>query len=285
LGKKYYTIETELQGLFTTAGDEALNHADRTLRKNYGKKLLEFFYPLPPQKQTFRCFEGLTDIGYSAYCAQWLSYSRHRPFLRFLSSLASFLEFKILKEIDPFKRGNAPYMDPAWKYLCGFDENAAIDIIGEPIENDEPPSISNQYKIDLEEEKINRLRNESDAVMDMLKIETELSDEMPQASDERLPSALLIPAGKAHKTMADFIAGLDEAALNCLELLLQGKGSELETLARAHNAMAELLIDEINAQFLQQEGDLLIEQSLDEGPIIQEEYRDEVLWAITFRNA
>jgi hypothetical protein len=49
--------------------------------------------------------------------------------------------------------------------------------------------------------------------------------------------------------------------------------------------MAEFIIYEINAQFLLMEGDLLIEQSLDGTPQIQEEYKDEVLWALTFRNA
>jgi hypothetical protein len=48
--------------------------------------------------------------------------------------------------------------------------------------------------------------------------------------------------------------------------------------------MAELIIDKINEQFLLEYDDLLINNQLDEEPVIQEEYRDEVLWAITFQS-
>jgi hypothetical protein len=51
---------------------------------------------------------------------------------------------------------------------------------------------------------------------------------------------------------------------------------ELENLARKNNTMPELLIDRINSAFLEETGDLLIE-IVDEKPIIQSEYRQELL--------
>jgi hypothetical protein len=299
MGKKYANPETNLNKLLASPVEAALNSADRLLRKKYGKKLLEFFYPVPPEKHTFSCFDGLSDVAYSAYTAEWISFSRHKPFLKFLSSLAAYLEYHSIKKYHPDKRAHAPYLDPVWKYLCGLDENAPVELWGDPLDesmeeslgspNEDGPSSSvpRGRGMELETHKIRRLREESDAVMEMLKIESIPEFEDKTEHQNLLPSidsTIGNTMGSTRQGFTDWAAGLDETALGCLELLSQGKGAELEAFARQRNTMAEIIIDEINAQFLGMEGDLLIEHGLDGEPIIQEEYKDEVLWAITFRN-
>ncbi|MDR0313168.1 MAG: TerB N-terminal domain-containing protein [Treponema sp.] len=290
----YKSYESNLSRLLFSAGDEAMNNLDRALRKYYGKKLLEFFCPLPPLKETFTAFVSISDLGYSAYTAEWLSYSRHKPFAKFLDSLAAYLEYRIIKTVDPDNRNSAPFFDPVWKYLCGFDEAPPPEL-----EDLVMPKTANNIIDDswlhLEEDKINRLREESDAVMEMLKIinlDYKFEDEdhfeattQPMASPTIPDLARQTIADKTHPDLAQFIAGLDLLSRSCLELLSQDKGQELETFARENNTMAELMIDSINEQFLSEYGDLLIENDLDQEPQIGEEYRDEVLWALTFQNA
>ena len=303
LGKQNPDSETGAGRLLAAAGDEALNSIDGFLRKKYGKKLLEFFYPIPPVKHTFSCFEGLSDLGYSAYTAEWVSFSRHRPFLKFLTSLGSYLEYDILKKNDPGMRGYAPYLDPLWKYLSGLGKNIPAELAGINAGEDEQDTIDlfdNQgcrtslMSINLEAEKISRLRDESDAVMEMLKVEKDISQnsawQAPAGIDTEVCDSVIYDGsqnrgGSVNQAMMDFVESLGLNAQDCLDLLSQGKGKELETFARNRNSMAEQLIYEINEQFLRLRGDILIDQSLDEGPVIQEEYRDEVLWAITFRSA
>ena len=285
LGKKVHRLHQDLGALLVADMEEALNRADRTLRKNYGKKLLEFFYPLPSVKKTFRCFDGLPDSGYTAYTVQWYSYSSHKPFLRFLSSLVSFIEYRLLKNAGNEKAGNALLL-PQWKNLCGFEEST--------------PELPEQYRFNLETDKIQRLREESDAVMEMLKVEKDLQDlnepdnreaviSRPDPIKSREPLSIETQLASSAKntgkrqSTADFIAALDGISLGCLDLLALDKSGELEDYARNNDTMAEFIIDEINQKFLREYGDLLI-NSLDEKPVIQEEYKDEVLWALTFRN-
>jgi hypothetical protein len=290
--------KSNLSQLLFNAGDEALNNLDRALRKYYGKKLLEFFYPLPPLKQNFSAFafinqktaSGFPDLGYSAYTAEWLSYSHHKPFTRFLDSLSAFLEYHVIKTVDPENRNSAPFLDPVWKYLCGFDETPPPELEDLVLPKTEDHAADDSWQ-QLEEDKIKRLREESDAVMEMLKIinldyKFEDRGHFEAAARPAVP-AIASPTieEKAQPAMAQFVAGLDALYRNCLELLSQGKGQELESFARENNTMAELLIDRINEQFLSEYGDLLIENDLDQGPQIGKEYRDEVLWALTFQNA
>ncbi|MCL2478911.1 MAG: TerB N-terminal domain-containing protein, partial [Treponema sp.] len=256
-----------------TGMEDALNSADTNMRKTYGKKLLEFFCPLPSAERIFNCFDGLPDLGNSSYTAQWLSYSGHKPFRKFISSLSSFVEYRTLKKMGCRVRA-VRQPEPIWKKLCGFAED--------------PPDVRKQFSMDFEPQKLDRLREESDAVMEMLRVEDDSREnEIRKNNDkiaEKISAETKAPDRRKSTDIAAFVNSLDKTARGCLDLLSQDKGSELENFARAGNGMAESIVDEINMRFLRECGDLLIANSLDGHPVIQEEYRDEVIWALTFQN-
>jgi hypothetical protein len=269
-----------------------LNTIDKFLRQSYGKKLLEFFYPLPPRKESIAAFEGLGGLGHSSYAAERLSFAAHRPFLSFLASLASFLEYRLLKEKGLNPPGNPPHLDPLWKYLAGLDDSDG------PI-----PEELGLPQVELEREKISRLREESDAVRELLRVERE-DENLPPAASPLAPfpsprstsgSTLLTPPATScfspstlrppPSPFSSFLESLSETERIALELIAGGGGrKELEELARKTGTMTELILDGINGRFMEDRGDLLLEISLDEEPRIQAEYRDEVLWALTFQN-
>ncbi|MDR1862913.1 MAG: TerB N-terminal domain-containing protein, partial [Treponema sp.] len=172
----------------------ALNRIDRFLRQAYGKKLLEFFYPLPPREESITAFEGLAGLGHSAYTAQWLSFSSHKPFLSFLSSLASFLEYRIKKEAGFDRPRNPPHLDPLWKYLSGLADTPI------PAELGLPP-------VELEKEKITRLREESDAVRTLLLIDQDPGQSPPSL----LPPLFPLPSSPSSpSSLSSFLAELTE---------------------------------------------------------------------------
>jgi hypothetical protein len=248
-----------------------LNTIDRFLRQGYGKKLLEFFYPLPPRKETIAAFEGLAGLGHSAYTAEWLSFSAHGPFLSFLSSIASMLEYRLLKEHGFDRPGNPPRLAPLWKYLAGLDDP------GDPV-----PEELGLPQVELEKGKISRLREESDAVRELLRIDQE-EENLPPFSPS-LPSVPLLstPHSSLSTPLSSFLGELSETERAALELIAHGGGrKDLDALAREKRTMTELILDGINGRFMEDRGDLLLEISPGEAPRIQAEYRDEVLWALT----
>jgi hypothetical protein len=81
--------------------------------------------------------------------------------------------------------------------------------------------------------------------------------------------------------MAAFVAGLDPVKAAALRLIASGEGREaLDALAREHGAMTELIIDDVNEQFLDAFGDLLVETTGD-APRIAGEYEAAVRLVFT----
>jgi hypothetical protein len=129
--------------------------------------------------------------------------------------------------------------------------------------------------VTLREGWLENLRADSNVVRDLLKIEDE--------SERKEPQKLSAPHVQAPKTPGKttfngFIKGLGETEREVLKHIAENPPSltaELETLARRNHAMPELIIDKINAAFLEQFGDLLID-TVDEQPAIQPEYKNEL---------
>ena len=227
--------------------EEYLNKSDMLLRKNYGKKLLEIFYPVPFARETFACFNGLSGMGYSSYTAEWPSFSSHKPLIKMLSSLSSVIEF--------------------------YNRLLLLDIPDRK----------------LEAVKLSRLREESNEVMEMLKTD-KYEEDFESGADfshkgGMYPLRYTNESIKTHFSMQEFIESLDGTSLGCLDFISRGMNNEADAFARGNKTMIEFIIDEINRQFLGEKGDLLIENNPDEKFQIREEYRDEVIWALTFRNA
>jgi hypothetical protein len=273
------------------AVSEALNNIDRRLRRDYGKKLLEFFYPVLPRETGVTAFDGLGEIGHSGYTARWVSFSGHKAFTSFLSSLTGWLEYRLRRDTNFDHSGSPPPLDPLWKFFAGLSGP-----------KDEMPEELERRPVELAPERISRLREESEAVMEMLK--TESTEDGNAAASFEPPPANPVEAGaflsrngpkaagsERRGLYREFAASLDGAEYEVLEMAAAGKtAGEIERFAGEQGTMADLVFDSINEKFLEICGDLLIDaggnagDSLDKKPVIQAEYRDEVLWALTFRN-
>ncbi|MCL2831650.1 MAG: hypothetical protein FWD78_00635 [Treponema sp.] len=267
-------------GPLLTGMDEALAKADTALRTQYGKKLLEFFCPLPMTKNEFNCFEGIPGLGQSSYTAEWPAYSRHEPLIKFITNLAGFLQCNILESAG-IKVRSRVQPGPVWKKLFGREKMNAQNETRQ----------KTRYYGGLQMQKIRELREDSDAVLEMLKVENDYSENDYTKNDYyksdfagKLTFAVNDTGTKKKTTdIAEFTAGLEKTERDFLDLLSQDRSGGLEEFARSRNTMADFLIDEINSRFMIEYGDLLVETGPDGNPAIQEEYKEEVIWALTFQ--
>jgi hypothetical protein len=168
-----------------------------------------------------------------------------------------------------------------------------------------PPAIK------LRESHLQNLREDSDAVREMLKIEdsgeqgeiggryggqslpVEGGSERPPKPacgrrglerGGRLPPPLptpysLLPTHKKPSKTAlnNFLKGLSKVEREALKIIAtwEKSAAAIELLARKHHTMPALLIDSVNAAFMALSGDLLID-TVDTEPLIQSEYKETV---------
>jgi hypothetical protein len=151
----------------------------------------------------------------------------------------------------------------------------------------------------LSEAALERLRADSDAVLKLLRPPDAPLPEVPRPDGGEGTAAakrdktgggtragIPKPAGAkprlpSKSTLRSFLENLDDTCRAALALVAEApeNGADLTrrlaALARAGNTMPELVIDRINAGFLEIFGDLLVD-TVDEAPSIQPEYREEV---------
>jgi hypothetical protein len=255
--------------------ETALGGIDRYLRRSYGLRFFEFFYPSWAAPVLIRAFEGLGGTGYSAYTAEWIRFYGHKPLEDFLEALAGYILYRLRLESGFQRPGREPPLDPLWKYLAGLE----LGFSG----NKRPPELGPE-RINLETARIETLRSESDAVRDLLRIDTGEDPGFPGAAPLPLkfPPPERSPAGEK-PSMGAFLEKLGKNEREALELILRGEtGQEapgkdppaaaLEALARKNHTMPELLLDNINETFLGIFKDLLIESREGGEAVISAEY-------------
>jgi hypothetical protein len=281
----------------------ALNGIDRFLRERFRLRLFEFFYPPAPVAETIEAFPGMDGAGKSSYTIEGIRFSKSRPFLSFLEDLYRYTEYRFrIKSALELKRG-APPIHEIWKELADsaldFEDRAPVPAAerGPPAGQKGPPAPAKPEEYnpspplpaaELSETVLERLRADSDAVRELLR---------PDAADPALPSARpevcrasrakpKKPAGAkprpaAKSALRVFLESLDDAGRTALALIAGAPEKDadmtqsLAALARAADTMPELIVDRINAGFLEISGDLLVD-TVDEMPSIQPEYREEV---------
>jgi hypothetical protein len=255
--------EGVFQGKLSGRGPErqveiALGGIDRYLRGAWGLRFFEFFYPSYTSPVLIRAFEGLRGVGYSAYTAEWIRFSRHPPLRDFLEVLVRYVLYR-LRLASGFERpGREPPLDPLWKYLIDRE-------LGFP-GGRRPPELGPEA-ISLESARVEALRLESDAVRDLLRINAAEEPEFPgSAAPLFLPEKAADLSGGEKPSLAAFLEGLGETERDALGLLLgegtgeaPSEGDALEALARKNHTMPELILDSINGAFLETYQDLLIE--------------------------
>lgn len=256
------------------AAERALRGIDGFLRKTYGERLLEFFYPPRTEPVLFPAFKNLYGAGTSSYSVEWISFYNHRPLLDFLETLVFYIEYRLKEGLGFKKEGKEPVLDAVWK-----------DIIDRELgfEPGKTPGGGGAGARWLEPERVARLRGESDEVRELLRIDEEPSGTaaVPGCRELPPPGSDLPPVPKPERgpVLADFLAGLDTAPRELLRLLAgngdgEAKTAALKELAKTALSMPDFLIDGINGQFQEAFEDILIEARDGENRITAEYEKD-----------
>jgi hypothetical protein len=243
--------EERLQRVF-----EAL---DRYLRETYGKGLLVFFYPAISAARLFYGFAAFHDTGDSAYTAEWIGFCDHKPLRDFMQRIAAYLAYRFRRESAASRKPGEPPLEPVWKEIIHRELGLA------PPEQEGRPII-------LEADTVARLRDESDEVRDLLRLDEEY--DAPEEYGDRTEAAGVFKA--APDSLGDFLRGLGEVETETLRLVAgQEPGEALRKLALENMTMPELLFDTINEAFWETFGDLLID-TLDGVPALHAEYKESI---------
>jgi hypothetical protein len=136
-----------------------LNAIDRYLREHFKIRFFEFFYPPVSTRKTFTAFEGLEGIGESSYTAEWILFSSHKPLLDFFETLLRYIPFRTNAETHFDRRRQVPPLNGVWKEIA--------DAVLEQREVQAPQSVGGTG---LKKETLERLRNESAEIQDLLRI-------------------------------------------------------------------------------------------------------------------
>jgi hypothetical protein len=264
----------------------AVNAVDRFLRERFHLRLFEFFYPQVYHREKREAFPDMERSGRSSYIVEGIRFSKHLPLIDFLASLFRYIEYCFrLKHGFDIKGKNPPF-GKTWKMIVdsalGMEDMALIPVPALSPEHvcsaanvpaaSAPPALMPRTAVTLRDSRLAKLRADSDAVRDLLMIEDESGQW--EISRQYAPNKKTPPkTGKAG--MKDFIKGLSAAERETLKIIAGMENTALADFARKHHVMPEPLIDGINAVFLEQYGDILID-TVDEQPFIQSEYIDEL---------
>jgi hypothetical protein len=257
--------------------ERALAALDRRLRERYGRGLFWFFYPAKTSPVLFDAFPFLYGMGQSSYTAEWIRFCGHRPLEIFLRNTAAYVEHQLRRRIAFPGASRMPLLEPFWKETIdaelGYAEEGGIR---------------------LEEHKLGRLRDESDAVRELLRMNGEAgepgeTDKTGEIDESREADKAGEP-GKPEKTdktgsgffpvwetagppsLPDFLEELGETERETLRVIAGGASpGTLRELALGRLSMPELLIDSLNGAFYERFHDILIETT-GEGPVLAAEY-------------
>ncbi|GHV17250.1 hypothetical protein FACS189493_4530 [Spirochaetia bacterium] len=284
--------------------ETALAAIESYLRSGPGKKFLEFFYPPTTVPVLVEPFTFFIDAGNSAYTAEWIRFSEHTPLKDFLETLVRYIEGQLRSRNDdayshrrsqkrrPQARPGGPPCEDPWR---GGPWQGIVDAalgFGDGDATAFPPRVK---PIRLEAKRLARLREESDVVRELLRIEEdggraapgertvdgETADTPGNSIDNsktthEYASTDNTATQKDQKTesLNGFLAGLGDAETAALRIIAEGGGAirgRLEEFARQHHTMPDALIDRINEQFLKKAGDLLIDDTGD-NPVLYGQY-------------
>ncbi|MDR3343802.1 MAG: TerB N-terminal domain-containing protein [Treponema sp.] len=257
--------------------EAALQGVDRYLRDHCGKKLFAFFYPSQAITYLFKGFPPMDHLGHAEYTGEWIDFYAHKPLREFFQRVSAYIEFRLNQEGASQKGAQEPRLEPLWKYLVDTE-------LGFP--GARLPAAPGLKTIELEQDTLDQLRHESDAVRELLRIETDealMPEPVPLVAAEGPGDPVL--GDQPPRSLGDFLAGLDAVATETLRLLLGVRTTQetppetvsgaLHKLAQRHGTMPELLFDTINEQFQERFNDLLID-TMDEDPVILAEYEKDV---------
>ncbi|MCL2066251.1 MAG: hypothetical protein FWG99_02150 [Treponema sp.] len=245
---RYSSRSGEFAGDFETV----INAIDRNLRENDRLGLFEYFCPRSINTENRKAFAGMERAGHSSYTVTGRRFSKNISLISFLENLFDYVEHCFRIKNDYKTADRPPHLADRWKRMA---DHALTQI-----------NINNDGLI--------RLRSDSDIVRDMLTVE-EKETEVPDTPPRIIKAAKTKPVKISFKT---FIKKLDKNEIQALRIIAgedENKAAMLASLARENNTMPDMLIDKINAAFMEAWGDLLI-NTVDAQAVIQSEYREEL---------
>jgi hypothetical protein len=231
----------------------ALNAVDRYLRENFRLKLFEFFYPPRYEAGKRTAFADMERSGRSSYSVCGPRFSKHFPLIDFLEKAAAYTEYLVRTKNGDKPSGAPPSLDDKWKRVVDDAMNCNFG---------------------MTETSLEKLRADSDAVHKLLAVEDKTVHTEAQAF-----TASKKPERK--KISLDlFLKKLDKDDREVLRIITGVKNNDsLEAFAKKRDTMPALLIDRVNALFMELSGDLLI-CTVDEKPDIESEYKTELMKAL-----
>jgi hypothetical protein len=231
----------------------ALNAVDRYLRENFRLKLFEFFYPPRFEAEKRAAFADMERAGRSSYTVCGPRFSKHFPLIDFLEKTSAYTEYLVKVKNGDKPSGNPPSLADTWKRIVDDAMNCNFGI---------------------KETSLEKLRADSDAVRKLLAVEDKTA--VPEAAAFTTSKKL----ERKKISLKSFLTKLDKDDREVLRIITGVKNADsLETLAKKRGTMPALLIDRVNALFMDLSGDLLI-CTVDEKPDIESEYKTELMMAL-----
>jgi hypothetical protein len=231
----------------------ALNAVDRYLRENFRLKLFEFFYPPRYEAEKRAAFADMERAGRSSYSVCGPRFSKHFPLIDFLEKTAAYTEYLVRVKNGDKLSGAPPSLADKWKHVVDDAMNCNFGI---------------------KETSLEKLRADSDVVRALLAVEDKTAvHEEPAFTASKKTERKKI-------SLNLFLKKLDKDDREVLRIITGVKEADsLEALAKKRNTMPALLIDRVNALFMELSGDLLI-CTVDEKPDIESEYKAELMKAL-----
>ncbi|GHU75125.1 hypothetical protein FACS1894188_05290 [Clostridia bacterium] len=229
-------LEEKFKEVLTTLNDYSV--------KNCGKNIFALFCPQKRETERYDCYQNAVYYKRAKVTLNYFNFSYYVPFKDFATSVIKYTENKLREQYGISGRLRNIVLDDAYK-KCIDDVFAK-------------PKITNAPALSLDLQVISRLREESNAVREMLKSEDDL-EENPIAP----------PIAET-----DFSFTNDENAV-IQKLIDNADGcdaSELSDLLA--NGMIDLIIDDINAKALDTYGNIMI-SSDGTRYYIEEDYKNE----------
>lgn len=263
-------LRQELQRVINIINKETIN--------KYGKNLFALFCPIYKTEESKYAYSSAVYDGNIKYNISYFSFKQHSPLEQFLTFLVKEIENRVRKkvkhngqlkgiELDEFFLNiiNKEYPEENIKKKKKVTENVNSDQVSSNYLESKP--------LKMNSELLNQLRKESTEIQEILMVEDEednskKKDLYVDSSQEKLVEEKLIEKiplmeakSESDDEVVEFITELVPYKIEALLILLSGMDVEeqLKNIAMNNQTMLEIMLDEINEEFGDKVGDILID--------------------------
>lgn len=264
----------ELERVVNIINEETIN--------KYGKNLFKLFCPIYKIDERKYAYSSAVYDGNITYNISYLSFKQHSPLVQFLTSLVKEIENRVRKKLSFSGRLKGIELD---EFFLNIIDKEYYEVTVKGNVNQKVKKNVNEDKVTSNEltsqplkinpELLNQLRKESTEIQEILMVEDEednsnKKDLYVDSSQEKLVEEKLIEKiplmetkGQSDDEVVEFITELVPYKIEVLLLLLSGTDidEQLKNIAMSNQTMPEIMLDEINEEFGDKVGDILIDTS------------------------